>query len=119
MQEKKLPTRFFVLPNDKFANDIILMNKEDGTIVATEERVLYKKEPLNVWEVDLKSLKLLLKNKVSITGFGFKIYAEINDRTQTWRLLDFHKEARIAKARKALRKIGQRKIDAKRQAPTE
>ena len=117
MKEEKLPTRYFIQPNDKFANDIILLNKEEGTLVATEERVSYKKESLNVWEIDLKSLKLLLKNKVSITGFGFKIYAKINDRVQSWRLLDFRKGAKAAKARKKLRQIGREKIAAKQQPP--
>ena len=117
MKEKKLPTRFFVSPSDKFSNDIIALNSERGDIQASETKINYKEESLPVWEVGLEALRLLRKNKVPIPGFKFKVYAQINDRIQTWKLLDFRKDARVAKARKALRKIGQRKVDEKRQPP--
>lgn len=119
MEQKRLPTLFFVYPEDSFSNNVIVLNLEKGVIDAKEARIQYEKRFLLVWEVGLESLKLLWKNKVSIPGFKFKVYARINDQVQSWKLLGSHKNARVAKARKALRKIGQRKIDAKRQAPIE
>lgn len=119
MEQKKLPTLFFVYPEDKFSNDIIYLNSENRYIKASETEIQYKKESLSVWEVDLKSLRLLWKNRISIPGFKFKIYIKINDRFQSWRLLELRKKAKAALIRKRLEKIGQRKIEAKRQAPTE
>jgi len=119
MKEEKLPTRFFIEPENEFSNGIIHLNNERGTIVASEERIQYKKEFLSVWEVDLKALRLLWKSRASIPGFKFRVYAKINDQVQSWQLLDSQKKARVAKARKVLRKIGQRKIAAKRQPPIE
>jgi len=119
MKEEGLPTLFFVYPEDKFSNDIIVLNSEKGIIDAKETRVQYEKKFLRVWETGLDSLKLLWKNRVSIPGFKFKVYANINDRVQLWKLLGSHKKARAAKARKALKKIGQRRMAQKRQSPPE
>jgi len=117
MKEEKLPTRFFVYPSDKFSNDVISLNSEKRAIKATETSIKYGKKPVNVWEVDLDSLRLLRKNRVSIPGFHFKTYAEINDRIQSWQLLEFRKEARVAKVKKVLKEIGQKKLAKKRQPP--
>jgi|GEM_PF-3129932 len=119
MEQKKLPTLFFVYPEDKFSNDVIYQNMERRAIDAKEARIQYENRFLLAWEVELESLKTLWRNKVSIPGFKFRVYAKINDCVQSWKLLGSHKNARVAKARKVLQKIGQRKIDAKRQAPTE
>jgi hypothetical protein len=119
MEEKGLPTSFFVYPEDKFSNDVVLLNLENGAIRANEERVRYKEEFLPVWGVDLESLKTLWRNRVSIPGFKFRVYAKINDRIQSWKLLDAHKKARVAKTRKTLHQLGQKKMAAKQQPPLE
>ena len=118
MKEEKLPARYFAKGRDKFSDNIIWQNREEGVAVS-ETRIRYKGRFLHVWEVNVEFLEILRKNEVSIPGFHFKTYAEINDRIQVWRLLDFRKEVKVAKVRKVLKEIGQRKIEAKRQAPTE
>ena len=115
MGPQELPKRFYVKPKDSYSNKIILLNQEDG--VLGETRIIFKKKPLRVLEVTVDFLKVLRRNKPSFEGFNYTTYAEINDRIQRWQLLEFRKEARVAKARKDLRKIGQRKIEQKRQAP--
>ncbi|MBU2037350.1 hypothetical protein KJ866_04105 [Patescibacteria group bacterium] len=115
MKKQELPVRFFVEPDNSFTNDTIDLNQEDGVI--GETKIKYQNELLRVWEVTLKFLKLLRKNKKSFPGLNFKTYAEINDRIQLWQLLETRKKARVAKARKSLREIGERKIFQKRQAP--
>ena len=112
MEERRLPIRFFVKPSNSFSNNIIFLNQEEGIIGETTIR--YRNESLRVWEVKSSFLEILWKNKPSFPGFGFKVYAEINDRIQTWRLLEFRKKARIAKVRKYLEKIGRRKAAKER-----
>jgi len=114
---KSSSIQFFIEPDNGFSNGVICLNLERGVISAEEQKVLYKKTPIPVWEVDLRSLQLLRKNRVSIPGFKFKTYANINGRIQAWQLLDFRKKSRAAKVRKAIEKMAQKKMAEKRRPP--